>query len=95
MRTRCLGGFSFMSVTKILVSPVKFRIFCPKTTKFGPKLAFLFILRQALPAHLVPCWWPVGRLLVVARAVFRKTPIYFILLTLFSLFILFKVSQPG
>ena len=28
-----------------------------KPTKFGPKLAFLFILGQALPAHLVPCWW--------------------------------------
>ena len=33
-----------------LISPVKIRIFCPK-------MAFLFILGQALPAHLVPCWW--------------------------------------
>ena len=39
------------------ISPVKIRIFCPKTTKFGPKLAFLFIFGQALPAHLVHCWW--------------------------------------
>ena len=37
----------------------------------------LFILGQALPAHLVPCWW-VGWLVAVARAVSRKTPIYFI-----------------
>ena len=46
-----------MWVTKLLISPVKKRIFCPKTTKFGPKLAFLVTLGQALLAHLVPCWW--------------------------------------
>ena len=39
-------------------------------TKIGPKLAFLFILGQALPVHLVGgCG---------ARAVSRNTPIYFI-----------------
>ena len=38
-----------MWVTKLLISPVKIRIFCPRTTKFGPKLAFLFIFGQALP----------------------------------------------
>ena len=42
MRTRCLGGFSVIKGTKLLTSPVKKRIFCPKRTKFGPKLAFLF-----------------------------------------------------
>ena len=58
-----------MWVTKLLISPVKIRIFCPKKSKFGPKMAFLFILGQALPAHLVGgCG---------ARAVSRKTPIYF------------------
>ena len=58
-----------MWVTKILISPVKKKVFCPKTTKFGLKMAFLFILGQALPAHLVGgCG---------ARAVSRKTPIYF------------------
>ena len=31
--------------------------FCPRTNNFGPKFAFLFILGQALLAHLVPCWW--------------------------------------
>ena len=46
-----------MWVTKLLISPVKVRIFCPRTTEFGLKLAFLFISGQALPAHLVPCWW--------------------------------------
>ena len=59
-----------MWVTKLLISPVKIRIFCPKKSKFGPKMAFLFILGQTLPAHLVGgCG---------AQAVSRKTPIYFI-----------------
>ena len=50
MQTRWLGGFSVVWATKLLISSGKIRIFCPK-------LAFLFILGQALPAHLVPCWW--------------------------------------
>ena len=45
-----------MWVTKLLISQVKKRIFCPKTTKFGPKLAFLVDLGQAMQAFLVPCW---------------------------------------
>ena len=65
-----------MWVTKLLIFPVEIRIFCPKTTKFGPKLAFLVIFGQALPAHLVPCWCFFGG--CGARAVSRKTPIYFI-----------------
>ena len=45
-----------MWVTKLLISPVK--IFCPKTTKFGPKLAFSVNLGQAMQALLaVPFWW--------------------------------------
>ena len=35
----------------------KKRIFCPKTTKFGPKLAFLVNLGQAMQAYSSPCWW--------------------------------------
>ena len=46
-----------MWVTKLLFSPVKKRIFCPKTTKFGPKLAFMVNLSQAMQAYPVPCWW--------------------------------------
>ena len=58
------------------MSSKKKRIFCPKTTQFGPKLAFLFILGQALPAHLVGgCG---------ARAASLKTPIYFILILVFA-----------
>ena len=60
-----------MWVTKLLISPVKKRIFCPKTTEFGPNLAFLFIA-GSFGALLV------GWLVVVARAKYRKTPIYFI-----------------
>ena len=76
MWTRCLGGFSVMWVTKLLISPVKKRIFCPKTTKFGPKLAFLVNLGQAMQAYSMPCCGSVGG--CGARAVSRKTPIYFI-----------------
>ena len=46
-----------MWVTKLLIFQVKKRIFCPKTTKFGPKMAFLVNLGQAMQAYSVPCWW--------------------------------------
>ena len=68
-----------MWVTKLLISPVKIGIFCPKKSKFGPKMAFLFILGQALPAHLDGgCG---------ARAVSRKTPIYFIIIVYYYVFL--------
>jgi len=35
----------------------KKRIFCPKTTKFGPKWAVLVNLGQAMQAYSMPCWW--------------------------------------
>merc|ERR1712165_451231 len=76
MCTRCLGEFSVMWVTKLMISQVKKRIFCPKTTKFGPKLAFLVNLGQAMQAYSMPCCGSVGG--CGARAVSRKTPIYFI-----------------
>ena len=61
-----------MWVTKLLIFPVKIRIFCSRTTKFSPKLAFL--------PGLWLIWCPVGGLVggCGARAVSRKTPIYFI-----------------
>ena len=57
MRTSCLGGFSIMWVPKLLLTPTKIRIFGPKTSKFGPKYAFLVILGQILPffAHFIQC----------------------------------------
>ena len=63
-----------MWVTKLLISPVKKRIFCRKTTKFNLKLAFLSI--AGLFGALL-----VGWLVVEARAASRKTPIYFIIYT--------------
>ena len=44
--------FSVMLVPKLLLTPIKIRIFGPKTAKFGPKYAFLVILVQILPRHL-------------------------------------------
>ena len=64
-----------MWVTKLLIFPVEIRIYCFKTTKFGQKLAFLVNLGQAMHAYLVPCCESVGG--CGARAVSRKTPIYF------------------
>ena len=75
MWTRCPVGFFLMWVTKLLISPVKKRFFCPKTTKFGPKLAFLVNLGQAMQAYSLPCCGSVGGF--GARAVFCKTPIFF------------------
>ena len=72
----CLGEFSVMWVTKLLIFPVEIRIFCPKTTKFCPKLAFLVNLGQAMQAYSMPCCGSVCG--CGARAVSRKTPIYFI-----------------
>ena len=46
-----------MWVTKLLIFPVEIRIFGPITTKFGPKLAFLVNLGQAMQAYPVPRWW--------------------------------------
>jgi len=65
-----------MWVTKLMISQVKKRIFCPKTTKFGPKLAFLVNLGQAMQVYSMPCCGSVGG--CGAQAVSRKTPIYFI-----------------
>ena len=69
-----------MWVTKLTISQVKKRIFYPKTTKFGPKLALLVNLGQAMQVYLVPCWW-VGWWLWRAGCI-SQTPIYFIFIIL-------------
>ena len=56
---------------------------CPKTTKFGSKLAFLVILGQAFPAYLVPCWW-VGWWLWRAGCISQDT--YLLYLYLWNIF---------
>ena len=53
------------------------RIFCPKTTKFGPKLAFLVNFDQAMPAHLVP-YWCVGWWLWRAGCISQDTYLLYI-----------------
>ena len=45
-----------MWVTKLWISPVKKKIFCPKTSKFCLNLAFLVNLGQAMQVYSVPCW---------------------------------------
>merc|ERR1711873_90559 len=49
--------FSVMLVPKLLLIPIKIRLFGPKMAKLGPKSAFLVILGQILPffAHFVQC----------------------------------------
>ena len=66
-----------------MIFPIEIRIFRPKTTKFGPKLAFLVNLGQAMQAVF---WCPVGGSVggCGARAVSRKTPIYFIIYEIFD-----------
>ena len=66
-------------VTKLLISPEKIGFYCPKTTKFGPILAFL--VNFGRPCRLIRC--PVGGSVggCGARAVSRKISIYFTLLT--------------
>ena len=78
-----------MWVTKLLISQVKKKDFLPQNDKIWPKIG---IFGQFGPGHagffgaLL-----VGRLVVVARAVSRKTPIYFILF-IFSLNHIFIVQ---
>ena len=76
-RTRCWGGFSVIWVP--FLPPVKIRIFGPKMAIFAPKYTFLGTYR---PCRLI--WCPVGWLVVGCgvQAVSRKTPSYFIFLSL-------------
>ena len=50
--TRCLGGFSVMWVTKLLISPVKKGFFAQKRPNLARNWHFWPLL-----AHLVPSWW--------------------------------------
>ena len=76
MQTRCLGDFSVMWVPKLLLSPVKIRIFALKRHNFAQKLhSWSF---SAGLCRLI--WCPVGGLVggCGPPALSRKTPIYFI-----------------
>merc|ERR1712147_495160 len=64
--------FSVMLVPKLLLTPIKIRIFGPKTAKFGPKYAFLVILGQILPfLHILSNARPKNNVNKVPRWVFR------------------------
>ena len=76
-----------MWVTKLFISPVKKKVFLPKNDQIWPKIG---IFGQFGPGHAgLFSALLVGWLVVVARAVSRKTPIYFIFIITrmnFSLF---------
>ena len=75
--TRCLGGFFIMWVTKLLISPVKKRIFLPKIGIFG----------QFWPGHAgLFSALLVGRLVVVgARGWYLARHLFTLYFTLFFL----------
>ena len=52
--TRCLGGFSIMWVTKLLISPVKKKDFLPKNDQILPEIG-IFV-------HCWLIWCPFGGL---------------------------------
>ena len=61
-----------MLVPKLLLTPIKIRIFGPKMAKFGPKYAFLVILGQILPfLHILSNARPKNNVNKVLRWVFR------------------------
>ena len=69
-----------MWVTKLLISQVNKKDFLPQNDQIWPKIG---IFGQFGPGHASLFGaLLVGRLVVVARAVSRKTPIYFILIFL-------------
>merc|ERR1712107_34011 len=64
--------FSVMLVPKLLLTPIKIRIFGPKTAKFGPKSAFLVIFGQILPfLHILSNARPKNNVNKVPMWVFR------------------------
>ena len=61
-----------MLVPKLLLTPIKIRIFGPKTAKIGPKSAFSVILGQILPfLHILSNARPKNNVNKVPRWVFR------------------------
>ena len=79
MQTRCLGGFSVIWVTKLLISQVKKGFFAQKRPNLAQNWHFWSIWARS--CRLIQC--PVGGSVggCGARAVSRKTPIYFIFLS--------------
>ena len=84
-----------MWVTKLLISPVKKRIFCPKTTKFGPNFGIFgqFGPGQAGSFNALL----VGRLVVVGRGLYLARHLFTLICFLFHInyiyYFLSKSSQ--
>ena len=70
-----------MWVTKLLISPVK-KGFLPKNDKIWPEIGIFVHFASGLACSFGALL--VGWLVVVARAVSRKTPIYFMLSSVFG-----------
>ena len=68
-----------MWVTKLLISPEKKRIFLPKNDPIWPEIGIFIHIWPGLAGSVGAL--SVGWLVVVARAVYHKTPIYFYRLT--------------
>ena len=68
MQTRCLGGFSVMWVTKLLISPVRIRVFLPKNDQIWSKICIFGHLEPGPAGSFgAPL---VGWLVVVARGLY-------------------------
>ena len=68
MQTRCLGGFSVMWVTKLLISPVRIRVFLPKNDQIWSKICIFGHLEPGLAGSFgAPL---VGWLVVVAHGLY-------------------------
>ena len=61
MWTRCLGEFSVMWVTILLISPVKKRIFA-QNDQIWPKIGIFGWYGPGHAGFSVPCWWVGWRL---------------------------------
>ena len=61
-----------MWVTKLFISPVKIRIFCPRTTKFGPKIGIFVHFGPGIAGSFgaLSVGWLVARGLYLARHLF-------------------------
>ena len=98
MRARCLGGFSCIWVTKLLISPVKIRIFCPRTTKFGIFVYFGPGLSASFGALLVGWLVVLERGLYLARHLFTLSSLLLIaflsLLMVSAGYNIMRYSQP-
>ena len=93
MQTRYIGCFSVMWVPKLLLSPVKIRIFFPNH-QIWPKIGIFGHFGPGLAGSFGALL--VGWLVVFgARAVSRKTPIYFMSLTQVGRFLESALSEAG